>query len=1100
MYLSVLCTSVVILWGCNNKDTKLPKTANAPLFTLMESSKTGINFENTVVDGEKFNIYTYRNYYNGAGVAIGDINNDSLPDLYFTANQLKNRLYLNKGDFSFEDITEKAGVAGTMAWTTGVTMADVNGDGFLDIYVCNSGDVDPALRRNELFINNGNLTFTEKARDFNLDNDGLTTHAAFFDCDQDGDLDCYILNNFFTDPTRIELYTKVREITEIGGDKLMRNDGNVFHDVTAESGIYSSKTGFGNGIAIADINHDNLPDIYIANDFWERDYLYINRGKGIFSEELIKRINYCSTSSMGGDIADINDDGNFDIFTTDMLPDNNHRLQTTIRFDPYHLEDRKYRENFHYQITQNCLHINDGTGYFQEIALLSGVAATDWSWGALIFDFENDGKKDIFISNGILRDIMYNDYLDFITNKEKRKEVIAMTGRFDYRDFVPYMPSKPLRSYAFQDTGHLRFINRAEELGLAQPSFSNGAAYGDLDNDGDPDLVVNNINMPGFVYRNESDTKTDNHYLKIRFKGTNLNPFGIGAMVRLKTGGQSRFMQNFNTRGFESSTEPTLIFGLGKSEYVDEIMVTWPDGKVEVKTGIKPDRTVEFDYVMAIPAETVSEAKQMPVFEEIGQKIIKGNARHQENQYNDFEQEILLTNMLSTEGPRLIIGDANQDKLTDFVLLGSAGDPNKLFIQQPDGTFTFMKNPSFLKDIGFESTCGAFLDQDGDGDPDLMIGSGGNDVGVDQLHYIVRLYKNDGHGNFTVDPYDIPQVLGNFSTMEAADFDKDGDEDVFMGARTIPGNYGLPPQSYLLKNDNGNWVDAAPPSLGNVGMVTDAAWADVDSDGDKDLVVVGDWMAVKIFKNENGMLAEPVVVPNSKGWWQRIEAADLDMDGNIDFVLGNWGLNTKFRASPAKPLTMFVNDFDNNGKSEFIINWYPVWNERAYPFAQKHELLSQIPELRNVYKTYEEYARASYDSMFSAAARENSISYEVNYLTSAILWNEGKEFILKALPVEAQVSPVFGIAVDDLDGDGIMDIWLGGNFYSLKPQVGRHDASRGVLLKGGPKRSFIFQPPQHVGLYVEGEVRDAAIITSGKIKRLVVARNNDKVLVFQKRK
>jgi hypothetical protein len=1102
--LALIFIIIIPFEGCNkiglNQNSR-QSGVSAHLFTLLDSTKTGINFVNMVVDGEKFNIYTYRNYYNGAGVAIGDINNDSLPDLYFTANQRKNKLYLNKGNFVFEDITDKAGVGGTMAWSTGVTMADVNDDGFLDIYVCNSGEVDPAQRKNELFINNGDLTFAEKARDYNLDNDGLSTHAAFFDYDQDGDLDCYIVNNFFTDPTKIELYTKVREITAVGGDKLMRNDGTVFHDVTAEAGIFSSKIGFGNGIGIADLNHDNLPDIYIANDFWERDYLYINKGKGKFSEELIKRLDYCSLSSMGGDIADINDDGNPDIFTTDMLPASNHRLQTTIRFDPYHLEDRKYRENFHYQLTQNCLHVNDGTAYFQEIALLSGVAATDWSWGALIFDFDNDGRKDIFISTGILRDIMYNDYIAFITNSAKRKEVIAMTGRFDYRDFVHFMPSEPMKSYAFQDTGHLRFQNRAEELGLAKPAFSNGAAYGDLDNDGDLDLVVNNINMPCFVYRNETNAeKKGSHFLKVKFNGNKGNRFGIGTQVTLNIKDSVKILQNFNTRGYESCTEPNLLFGLGKPDQIDELKVTWPDGKEQILTHIKSDRTIILNYSEASQAEKVPEKKEIPEFEEISQKIIRGDVRHHENRYNDYNQEVLLTNMLSTEGPRLVIGDVNNDKLDDFVLLGAAGDPDKLFVQKVDGTFNFKANPSFIKDAGFESTCGALFDQDGDGDPDLMIGSGGNDVTVDQFHYIVRMYKNDGRGNFSADPYHIPQIVGNFSTLKAADFDRDGDPDIFLGARTIPGNYGLPPHSYLLRNDHGNWTDVAPPSLGNIGMVTDAVWADVDKDGDRDLVVVGDWMAIHVFKNENGTLKDPIIIPNSNGWWQRIEAVDLDKDGDPDFICGNWGLNTKFKASPARPVTMFVNDFDNNGKSEFIINWYPPLDDKAYPFAQKHELISQIPSLQNTIRTYEDYARMTYDSIFSPAIRANSIPYKVDFLESAVLWNEGDHYVLKALPLDAQVSPVFGIIAGDLDGDGITDIWLGGNFYSVKPQIGRYDASRGVFLKGKGSGSFIYQPPRHGGLYVEGEVRDAAMILSENEKRLIVARNNDRILVFHKRK
>ena len=1092
---------VIGLSSCANLEStkNLESAKSEKLFTLLNSTDTGIDFINSVVDQENFNILTYRNFYNGGGVAIGDINNDSLPDIYFTANQQKNKLYLNKGNFFFEDITEKAGVGGTKAWSTGVTMADVNGDGLLDIYVCNSGYVDGANRENELFINNGNLTFSEKAKEFNLNNEGYSTHAAFFDYDSDGDLDCYILNNSFKDPAKIDLYKKAREKPDVGGDKLMRNDNGVFYDVTTASGIYSSEIGFGLGVAVGDLNDDHLPDIYVSNDFWERDYLYINKGNGKFSEELISRINYCSVSSMGADMADINNDGSLEIFTTDMLPADNYRLKTTIAFDPYHLEDLKYRANFHYQMVQNCLHLNDGTGSFQEIALLSGVAATDWSWGALIFDFENDGNKDIFVSNGISKDIMSMDFREFIADGEKRNEIIKNKGKADNLAFISYMPSQPLKNYAFQNTGKLTFENKADTFGLTQSSFSNGSAYGDLDNDGDLDLVVNNLNSSSFVYRNEASTINQNHFLKVKFIGYARNPFGIGAQVTLKTGAVTRVLQNFNSRGFESSIEPNLLFGLGNALTSEELTVTWPDGKVQVLTDIKSDQTIYLSHDQAKNVEIIPIVKYKPEFEEISKQVIFGDTKHHENQFNDFNQEILLTNMLSTQGPRLIRGDVNNDKLDDFVLLGAANDPDKLFLQKSDGTFVFKKNPAFLKDIGFEGTCGVFLDQDGDGDVDLMIGSGGNESQVDQLNYIVRLYKNDGQGNFVGDPYHIPQVIGNFSTLESADFDKDGDPDIFLGARAIPGNYGMPPQSFLLKNDNGNWVDVTSPSLGNIGMVTDARWADVDSDGDRDLIVVGDWMAISIFKNENGVINSPIVIPNSKGWWNRIEPADLDKDGDIDFVLGNWGLNTKFKATPAKPMTMFVNDFDGNGKSEFIINWYPPLDSNSYPFAPKSELTSQLPGLRKTILKYEDYALKTYDSLFKPEVRKKSFVYEVNYLESAILWNEGDNYSLSALPLEAQVSPVFGIVADDLDEDGKLDIWLGGNFYSLKPQVGRHDASRGVYLKGDLNKSFTYLPQDRSGIYVEGEVRDAAMIHSKQSSRLIVARNNNSVLMFQKR-
>jgi hypothetical protein len=1096
-YLCSLLT-LFLVTACNNKRSE---TVNSPnqLFQLLEPAKTGIDFANEVEDGESFNILTYRNFYNGGGVAIGDINNDSLPDIYFTSNQKENKLYLNKGNFHFEDITDKAGVGGKMVWSTGVTMADVNADGLLDIYVCNSGDVDGNNKRNELFINNGDLTFSEKAKEYNLDNDGYTTHAAFFDYDQDGDLDCYILNNSFRNPAKIELYKKVREQPSPGGHRLMRNDGNTFTDVTAQAGIYSSDIAFGLGVGVSDLNGDHLPDIYISNDFWERDYLYINQGNGKFSEELPSRTDYCSTSSMGADIADINNDGHPEIFTTDMLPGDNYRLKTTMAFDPYHLEDMKYRANYHYQITQNCLHLNDGKANFSEIALLSGVAATDWSWGALIFDFENDGNKDIFVSNGIQKDIMSMDFLEFIADQAKALDM-NKHGKFDYRKFIAQIPSKPLQNYAFSSTGNLKFVNNAGSLGFSQLSFSNGAAYGDLDNDGDLDLVVNNINSKAFVYQNNTNKNSENHFLKVKFQGPGKNLFGIGAEVRIKTKDGIQFLQNYNTRGFQSSIEPNLLFGLGKTTAIDSLQVTWPDGKVQVIANVKTDQVIILKNSEAAVVPKIDQVKTATLFEETGAKLMDPAAIHHEDRYNDFNDEILLTRMLSTEGPKLIKGDVNNDKLTDFILLGAAGDPDKLFVQKPDGSFHFQANTAFNNDAAFESTCGALFDYDQDGDNDLIIGSGGNEPRMPRVNFTVRLYINNGNGNFSPSPSAAPPVIGNYSTLEADDFDHDGDIDIFLGARVVPGNYGLPPHSYLLVNDHGRWMDVAPPTLANIGMVTDASWTDIDSDGDEDLVVAGDWMAINIFKNDNGSFQNKITVPNSNGWWNRIESADLDNDGDQDFVLGNWGLNTKFKASPERPLSMFVNDFDNNGKSEFIINWYPPLDSIAYPFATKPELTSQLPGLKKQILRYEDYGNKTYGSLFSPEIRSHSLEYDANYLQSAILWNNNGNFELEALPVEAQFSPVFGIVADDLDGDGKMDIWLGGNFYALKPQAGRHNASKGVFLKGNGNRSFTFVSPNECGIRVEGEVRDAGVIQSNGSKHLIVGRNNAKVLLFEKRK
>ncbi len=591
-----LCLSLLLLYACGERSVVSEEQNEAKLFVKLDSSQTGINFRNQVQESADFNVLTYRNFYNGGGVAIGDLNQDGWSDVYFTANTGPNQLFLNRGDWTFDEVGQTAKVIGTKSWSTGVAFADVNGDGLLDIYVCNSGDIEGDNKTNELFINQGVAkagevpTFKEMSAEYGLNDPGFSTHASFFDYDRDGDLDCYLLNNSFKDPSRIDLYRKTREeVDPMGGDKLFRNDGGKFTDVSAEAGIYSSQIGFGLGVSVSDLNGDNWPDIYISNDFWERDYLYINNQDGTFSEELTSRVPHTSVSSMGADLGDINNDGALEVFSTDMLAADNYRLKAMTMFDPYHLEDLKYRSNYHYQILQNCLQLNNGEGEFQEIGFMANIAATDWSWGALMFDFDNNGWKDIYVANGIYHDIMYLDFTTFISDKLKVKEVVTAQGKFDFRDFLPYLPSNPLENYAFVNQGDLTFKDEAPTLGLSERSFSNGAAYGDLDNDGDYDLIVNNVNMPAFVYRNGSEKRAAN-YLKLAFKGSEQNPQAIGAIVKIQYGEESQVLQHYTARGFQSSMEPGLLFGLGSQQTVDRLEITWPDGKQEELSGLSANQ------------------------------------------------------------------------------------------------------------------------------------------------------------------------------------------------------------------------------------------------------------------------------------------------------------------------------------------------------------------------------------------------------------------------------------------------------------------------------------------------------------------------------
>lgn len=1064
------------------------------LFTRLHAEETGIAFFNEVEDQEYFNVFTYRNFYNGGGVAIGDINNDSFADIYFTSNMDKNRLYLNKGNWKFEDVTEKAGVAGTKSWSTGVTMADVNNDGLLDIYVCNSGDLKGDNKENELFINNGDLTFTEKGKQFGLNKKGYSTHASFFDYDLDGDLDCYLLNNSFKNIERVEQYLISREIRDAeGGDKLLRNDGDTFTDVSEEAGIYGGWIGFGLGVSVSDLNKDMLPDIFISNDFWERDYLYINKGDGTFSEELISRTSVISGSSMGSDIADLDNDGDAEVFTTEMLPGDNYRLKTMTRFEETNIKELKVRSSYHYQLMQNCLHINDGQGDFQEMAFISNVAATDWSWGALMFDMDNNGWKDIFISNGIYRDITSMDFANFVADRENIKKIVLEKGSFNFNDLLAQIPSSKVRNYAFVNQKNKTFESLADSLGLGEPSFSNGSAYGDLDNDGDMDLVVNNLNMPSFIYRNNAE-KLSNNYLRVKFAGTKENLFGIGAKVTLYVAGKQQVLQNFNTRGFQSSIEPHLLFGLGSTKSIDSLIVIWPDLRKQVLKNISSNQTLILDHSRANLQFKKPRLKENVLFTEVAEDVLQGDYFHRENEFNDFNMERLLPRKVSTEGPKIITGDLNGDQKTDFLLAGAFGDPDKLFFQNANGRFVQSKQEVFQRDSIFESTCGAFFDADNDGDLDILMGSGGNEFRRGVKAHLLRLYENDGNGNFTRG--EGPSAAGNFSCILPEDFDRDGDIDVFIGGRIVPGNYGLVPRSFLFRNDNGRWENIAPPTLAGAGMITGATWSDIDNDSKKDLIVVGEWMPVLVFKNTGNSLEEAKAFPGTAGWWTGIEASDLDGDGDEDFVLGNWGLNTKFKASVAMPLTMYVKDFDNNNKSEFIINWYPPLNDKSYPFATKKDLTQQLPMLKKTNLKYEDYAHKTYEDLFTKSQRQGALYYKTELLESIILWNNPGNLTIQPLPFVAQVSPVFGVAVNDFDKNGVQDIWLGGNFYGLKPEVGRHNSSRGVYLKGLGNNKFEYMQPHEIGIYVDGEVRDATLIDVNGKEILMIARNNNSILCF----
>jgi len=1079
------------------------------LFQKIDSSSSGVTFRNDLPFDEKFNIFTYRNFYNGGGVAMGDINNDGLIDLYLTSNLGENKLYLNEGDFKFKDVTATAGVAGTRAWSTGVAMADVNGDGFVDIYVCNSGDIAGDNKQNELFINNRDGTFTEKAEAYGLADQGYSTHAVFFDYDNDGDLDVYLLNNSYQSIGSFNKMQNERPKRDpIGGDKLFRNDGEQFADVSEEAGIYGSTIGFGLGITIGDVNQDGWMDIFISNDFFERDYLYINNQDGTFTESLTTYMRAISAASMGADIADINNDGFLDIFVTEMLPEASERLKQITTFESYDKFQFNVAHDYHYQYTRNMFHINNGDGSFTDMGRLANVEATDWSWAALMFDMDNDGLKDIFVANGIYKDLTDLDYLNFIDNDETKRKIISKAG-VDYKALVDPMPINPVSNYAFKNKGDLVFENVIHEWGMGDPIHSNGSAYGDLDNDGTMDLVINNVNNEVLIYKNRTkELEPKNHFLKIQLTGKDKNTAAIGTQVRLVAGGQIFYQEQMPNRGFQSSVDPRLNFGLGAINKLDEVQVRWPDGKVTLLKEVASDTTLVLKWEEAKDAEAGFVFFEKPgsqIFSKIDPNTIL-DYKHQENLMVDFDRDRLTYHMISTEGPKAIWGDVNGDGLEDVFIGGAKGFVGQIFTQNANGSFRPTDQKGFEGDRFSEDRNGVFFDANGDGSLDLVVASGGNESGFGSPDLADRLYLNDGKGNFTKSENSGLQFLTNSTAViRTLDINGDGAMDIFAGSRLIAFVYGVNPNSAILISDGkGTFTDGTAqyaPQLKEIGMVTDAAVVDYDGDGKLDLVVVGEWMAPTFFRNTGNKL-EKIEMPEMnryKGWYQAIVVGDFNNDAKPDFALANHGLNTRFKASEESPIRMYVNDFDQNGSVEHV--YVKKRGEKHVPFTLKHQLEGQLPAIKKRYLKYSAYNNQALEDIFTPEEINKAVMKEVNFLSSAVLMNLGKgKFEMKALPRFAQRSWMHSVLVTDINGDGNQDLIMGGNLRGAKPEVGQYDGSYGEVLIGKGDGTFDYWQNRDHGLKLDGEIRDLKILELKGKKVLMVVKNSEAVEFWEMEK
>ena len=1066
-------------------------------FELLSPKRTGISFSNTLKEDQKNNILTYEYFYNGGGVSVGDINNDGLEDIFFTGNMTDNVLYLNQGDFRFKDITKTAGVKGKKSWTTGVSMVDINADGWLDIYVCYSGNGNIESRRNELYINQGNQTFKEEAAAYGLDDPSNSTQALFFDFDKDGDLDMFLLNHHIEVINEIEFDQARADRHPFAGDKLYRNDGGKFKDISEEAGIKGTALGFGLGVAASDINGDGWIDLYISNDYIEPDYLYINNGDGTFSDRMTDMLQHISHFSMGSDISDVNNDGLMDIFTLDMLPEDNKRQKLLYGPENYEQYALMVNRGFYHQNMRNMLHLNQGNSLFSEIGQLAGISNTDWSWSALFFDATNSGFKDLFVSNGYYRDYTNRDFLKY-KGDYYFKAAIARE-KPDTLHLVTTMTSTPVSNYIFENGGDLVFKDRSKDWGIYSPNFSSGSVYADLNNDGQLDLVVNNQNHPAFIYENKYKEYSGNtqNWIQINLKGDSPNTFGIGAKVAIYSTGQSQYLEQMPTRGFQSSVSNRLHFGLGEKSKIDSVVVIWPKGNISVLKNPEINKISDISE-SALRGIEIPKHSQKPLFKQTESQI---PFIHEEYGFNDFKRQPLLLEMPSYVGPVLAAADINGDGMEEVFVGGTKGSAGKLY-QFSNGKWQTVN--SFKSESEFTDAAAVFFDANGDGHIDLYIGSGGyHDYLSNEESLQDRLYLNDGVGNLNISATSMPKMLVSTSSVTVADFNKDGNPDIFVGGRIIPGKYPQTPQSYLLLNDgNGNFSDFSSqflPSEGKIGMVTDAVNLDLNKDGFQDLIIVGEYMPITVYLNESGKSFKDAtkdwVGEETKGWWSSLAIGDFDNDGDMDLVAGNFGLNSQFKTNVAEPLKLYFGDFDDNSSTDPILVNYV--QGKPYPFPSRDELLDQVYGFRSKFTDYASYASATLEQILTTEQIAKSSKLEAPELKSMYFENNSMKFIPHVLPIAAQFAPIHAIHVFDYDSDGNKDILLAGNQTYTRLRLGMMDANMGQLFRGDGKGNFHYLPQSDSGFSILGDVKSILQLPS-QPNLLYFGINNKGIINFQK--